>query len=113
MAETLQVPAIDFPADHPTAAGHFPGRPIVPGAVLLERVLAAIAAAADCSACAWRVKSAKFPHAVVPGARVAIECEAAGGGWRFDCRVDGVRVLAGEAQMIAPTDAAAGKDAGR
>jgi 3-hydroxyacyl-[acyl-carrier-protein] dehydratase len=28
-------------ADHPSLIGHFPGRPIVPGVVLLDRVIAA------------------------------------------------------------------------
>lgn len=30
-----------FPADHPAMADHFPGKPIVPGALLLQRVLRA------------------------------------------------------------------------
>ena len=31
-----------IPHDHPSLPGHFPGRPIVPGVVMLERVLEAI-----------------------------------------------------------------------
>ena len=34
---------IRVPENHPTAAGHFPGRPIVPGALLLDEVVAILA----------------------------------------------------------------------
>lgn len=30
-----------IPGGHPALAGHFPGRPIVPGSVILDRVIAA------------------------------------------------------------------------
>lgn len=40
-ADFLQ--AIAIAADHPALAGHFPGNPIIPGVVLLDRVLLAIA----------------------------------------------------------------------
>jgi 3-hydroxyacyl-[acyl-carrier-protein] dehydratase len=34
---------IRFAVDDPTAAGHFPGHPIIPGALLLEEIVRAIA----------------------------------------------------------------------
>ena len=37
--------SLNFPATHPVFAGHFPGHPMVPGALLLDAVLHAIAQA--------------------------------------------------------------------
>jgi 3-hydroxyacyl-[acyl-carrier-protein] dehydratase len=37
-----QTAEISFAVDHPTAPGHFPGHPIIPGALLLEEIIRAI-----------------------------------------------------------------------
>ncbi|TNF52921.1 MAG: hypothetical protein EP308_10535 [Burkholderiales bacterium] len=60
------------PADLPALAGHFPGRPIVPGVVLLDRVLL-LAAQATGRASGWRIDSAKFFRPVGPGTTLAFE----------------------------------------
>lgn len=83
-------------ADHPTGAGHFPGNPIIPGALLLAEVLRAIAAAEGMRIASCNVKSAKFQHPARPGDSVEIEYSfSASGVLDFKCAVAGTRVMAG------------------
>jgi acyl-CoA synthetase (AMP-forming)/AMP-acid ligase II len=63
-----------MPAEHPVLAGHFPGRPIVPGVVLLERVEALLAQhRLALRECAW----VKFHAPLAPAERVTIRVEVA------------------------------------
>lgn len=78
---------------HPSLPGHFPGAPVVPGVLVLERVVAAIEAAHGPLG-AIRLPQVKFVQPLLPGERaeveladVAIEGEAPR--WRF-------RVLRGD-----------------
>ena len=64
---------IRFAADHPAAQGHFPGNPIVPGAVLLAEALCAVGAALGRDLTRCRIASAKFPAASRPGDRIELE----------------------------------------
>lgn len=67
------MPGIEFswlvPADHPAFAGHFPGRPIVPGVVLLDRAIlfAEQLLGPAHPTGAWQVGNAKFFSPVGPG----------------------------------------------
>lgn len=78
---------------HPSLPGHFPGAPVVPGVLVLERVVATIEAAHGPLG-AIRLPQVKFVQPLLPGeqaevelAEVAIEGEAPR--WRF-------RVLRGD-----------------
>lgn len=73
--------ALSIDAAHPAFAGHFPARPIVPGVVLLDRSLRAIAAnfGLDDEAIAstiCRIGAAKFLSPVGPGEALRLEVEA-------------------------------------
>jgi len=77
------------PADHPAFAGHFPGRPIVPGVVLLDRLLSCVATPSD-------IASAKFLSPVGPGETLEFTWQAqASGTIRFDIAASGRSVAAG------------------
>ena len=62
---------LDLPADHAAYAGHFPGAPILPGVVLLDAALHAVAHPLA-PAGAWRIDSAKFFAPVRPGDRLEL-----------------------------------------
>ncbi|MEO8440876.1 MAG: hypothetical protein ABI547_00160 [Betaproteobacteria bacterium] len=85
-----------FPLDHPAAPGHFPGNPIIPGALLLSETLRAIEASLALDLAQGQPVSAKFLHPVRPGESVRIECvEARAGTLKFSCAVGTTIVLTG------------------
>jgi 3-hydroxyacyl-[acyl-carrier-protein] dehydratase len=95
-----------FPGDHPALPGHFPGNPIIPGAVLLSE--AALAIEADLSAAPGllQVQSAKFLRPVRPGDRVLIRFDGdVRAGIRFTCEVEGRPVLTGQMACSVPPTA--------
>lgn len=55
------------PADHPAFAGHFPGRPIVPGVVLLDQALLFAEKLLARPVDRWQIANAKFLSPVGPG----------------------------------------------
>jgi 3-hydroxymyristoyl/3-hydroxydecanoyl-(acyl carrier protein) dehydratase len=89
--------------DHPASRGHFPGNPIIPGAVLLSETIMAIEHRLNASLVPFQVISAKFPHPARPGERVVIEfTRSAAGELEFACAVDGRPVLTGRMSCPAP-----------
>jgi len=85
-----------FAADHPAAQGHFPGNPIIPGALLLSETLRAIEASLDLRLSPGQLRSAKFLSPTRPGDCVRIEfSDSAAGAIRFACSVGPIAVLTG------------------
>lgn len=74
-------------ADHPAYAGHFPDQPILPGVVLLDEALHALAAHLDMKDAVWQLKSVKFHSPVQPGEALTLHStESPAGGFRFEIR---------------------------
>ena len=69
---------LEIPADHPAFAGHFPGEPIVPGVVLLDESLEAVAAHLGVAMAGLTIVSAKFLSPARPGEPVLLEFERQG-----------------------------------
>ncbi|MDP2266531.1 MAG: hypothetical protein Q8J70_08290 [Thiobacillus sp.] len=83
-------------ADHPAYAGHFPGQPILPGVVLLDAALHALAGVQGMPAASGQIKSAKFLSPVSPGEPLTLYYTAsAAGGFRFELRSDARTVASG------------------
>lgn len=104
-----QSTGLRFADDHPTGAGHFPGNPIIPGALLLDAIIAAIADRPDGDA-SLVIRAAKFLRPVRPGAALALRWQQGeGGSIRFECRLadDDAMAVSG---TLAPGTLVAGTD---
>ena len=80
-----------IPADHPALPGHFPGQPIVPGVVLLDRVIEAIEAGHG-PLPPLRLPQVKFLQPLLPGQAAQVCVEGSAPRWWF-------RVLRGDAVL--------------
>ena len=79
-------------ADHPCLPGHFPGRPIVPGVVMLDRVIDAVEALHGALP-ALRLPQVKFLMPLLPDQQAEVELQGQVPRWRFKV-LRGVDVLA-------------------
>ena len=93
---TLPLP---IAADHPAYAGHFPGRPILPGVVLLDQARRLLEQASGLAVTG--VAMAKFLSPVLPGETLALDYEAGPAGLRFEIRCGERRVASGRYSVAA------------
>ena len=94
----MNVFALRIGADHPSLPGHFPGRPVVPGVVLLDEVAAHLPAPVS------RIAQVKFVSPLLPGqdARIELDIDETSRRARFRVLRDETLLASGDLQFGAP-----------
>lgn len=90
-----------IPSDHPSLPGHFPGNPVVPGVVVLDRVLDAVQAACAVPVGALRLPQVKFMQPLLPGQPATVSLEGAAPKWRFRVHHGERLIASGEVVLAA------------
>ncbi len=80
---------------HPSLAGHFPGNPVVPGVVLLEKLLAG-AKINDPEQYFQGFKQVKFLKPVLPGEQIQVQIKPTRTGMNFQAHRGEDLVFSGE-----------------
>lgn len=83
--------------DHPCLSGHFPGHPIVPAVVILERVIDAVVDASECRVVG--IRRCKFTGLLRPDQTCRVEWTRADHAVRFACSTSSGAVAHGTLQV--------------
>ena len=92
IVETLRIPA-----SHPALAGHFPGNPIVPGVVLLDRIAAALERAEGGHLAS--IGAVKFMAPLRPEQEAELRIVRSGSRVSFRIDREGSAILRGEGEI--------------
>jgi 3-hydroxyacyl-[acyl-carrier-protein] dehydratase len=90
-----------FPLDHPCLPGHFPGHPLIPGVLILERVI-------DCllqrhpGLETREIGSAKFLLPLSAGQAFTIHYREREREIEFECRLDDAILSSGRVKLATP-----------
>jgi len=91
------------PPDHPAFAGHFPGKPILPGVVLLDVALQIIVNTSGIALDICELGSVKFLSPAMPGEELLIQHTlTAGGTIRFDIMAGMRKIASGSIAPVSP-----------
>lgn len=89
----MPITELAIPAEHPAYAGHFPGRPVLPGVLLLEHAQRAIEAA--CGRRCNGIAQAKFTSPAGPADVLSLDFTPVGDAVRFEIRSGERRIASG------------------
>jgi 3-hydroxyacyl-[acyl-carrier-protein] dehydratase len=86
-------------ANHPSLPGHFPGQPVVPGVLLLERLVEAAEQAVGASLCVTGLPQVKFVAPLLPDEEAIAVMELAPHSLRFRVERAGQTIAQGAFQL--------------
>lgn len=95
MTAVSHTTSIRITADHPSLPGHFPGRPLVPGVVLLDCILAAAERWLQCPIRPASLPNAKFTAPLLPEQEAQLQLKLEGDELRFSLSRDGAPIAQG------------------
>jgi 3-hydroxymyristoyl/3-hydroxydecanoyl-(acyl carrier protein) dehydratase len=87
------------PVDHPCLPGHFPGNPIVPGTLIIDRVVALLIQHHP-EARVAEIISAKFLRPLLPGQVFEVCAEEKSGQISFECQIEQSTIATGKVALI-------------
>ena len=100
---------VDILIDHPCFPGHFPGQPILPGVLLLERVMSLAQASIGQSLNECTVYNVKLLASVVPGDALDVQLARTNlNEYKFTVRIsqaggaEGVLACSGQLRVASP-----------
>lgn len=84
-----------IPAEHPALPGHFPGRPVVPGVVIVDSVVAAAELWLARPLAVRGLPQVKFAGVLEPDRRARVRLAWTPGSLRFEVESDGRTIAQG------------------
>jgi 3-hydroxymyristoyl/3-hydroxydecanoyl-(acyl carrier protein) dehydratase len=87
-----------FSREHPCLPGHFPGNPIIPGTLILDRVIETLQQSLDGQE-VREVVSVKFLRPLLPEQTFSIAYQDKGKEIRFDCRIEEQTLCSGRLKL--------------
>lgn len=94
MKRPASIATLPFEPSHPAFAGHFPGRPIIPGVQLLDRVQRLVETRHGLVLIGLQM--AKFLSPAGPGDALELEYQIADSQLRFEIRCGARRIASGQ-----------------